>query len=148
VALEDDIAILGATPLLDELDRDALRLIAFSAERMRLAAGDVLFRQAAAADCGFVVISGSFTLSRGPGEATRTVGAGALMGELALLCDTTRPATAVADGPAEVYRIARGLFGRLLDEYPPLAGKLHRRLAARVSANAEALEAIRARLTK
>lgn len=150
MALEDDIRTLARTPLLDELGRDALRLIAFSADRLRLQDGEVLFREGDEADGAFVVTAGSVKLTRGDGDAAaeRMVHAGSLIGEIALLCPTTRPATAVADGPAEVYRIARGLFARLFDEYPELARKLHGRLAERIKTNIRDLKAIEATLRK
>ena len=122
MALEDDIRTLERTPLLDALSRDALRLIAFSAEKRSLRAGEVLFREGDRADSGFVVVAGAIALTRDGGGDEKVVGAGALIGEFALLSDTTRPATATAREPSEVYRIARALFGRLLDEYPDLSG--------------------------
>ena len=146
MALEDDIRTLSETPLFDELGRDALRLIAFSADRVRLAEGDVLFREGDRADSGFVIVAGSLTLTRGGAE--KIVERGALLGELALICDGSRPATAVARQPTEVVRVARGLFQRLFEEYPDLARKLHARLAARVTANVADMRSIEALLRK
>lgn len=150
MGLEDDIRTLGQTPLLDELGRDALRLIAFSAERLTLRPGQTLFREGDVADGGFVVTGGVIRLSRGEDGAggTRLAQVGTLIGELALLTDTTRPATATAEGPAEVYRIARDLFLRLFDEYPELPRKLHARIADRLKSNVRDLKAIEATLRK
>ncbi len=146
MALEDDIRTLGETPMLDQLGRDAQRLIAFSAERVRLAEGEVLFREGDRADSAYVVASGSLTLSRK--DAEKTIGRGALIGELALIDDVRRPATATATEPTELLKIARGLFRRLFDEYPDLARSLHGRLSARVQANIEELKALEARLRR
>ncbi|GBD47708.1 cyclic nucleotide-binding domain-containing protein [Methylopila sp. Yamaguchi] len=136
---------MSRTPLLDELGVDALRLIAFSADRLSLGEGDILFRQGDEADSGFVVVSGAITLTR-RGGSTHLAGPGALIGELALLCDTRRPATAEAAERSEVYRIARSLFGRLLTEYPAVTAKLRARLAARMTQNAADLRAIESTL--
>lgn len=146
MALEDDIRTLSETPLLDQLGRDAQRLIAFSADRVRLAEGDELFREGDRADCGYVVASGSLTLSRG--ETEKRVGRSTLVGELALIADVARPATATAAEPTEVLRIARGLFARLFDEYPDLARNLHARLAQRLQANVAELKTIEALLRR
>lgn len=146
MALEDDIRTLSETPLLDQLGRDAQRLIAFSADRVRLAEGEELFREGEKADCGYVVASGSLTLSRPGGELR--VGRASLVGELALIADIQRPATATAAEPTEVLRIARGLFARLFDEYPDLARNLHARLAQRVKANVAELRSIEALLRR
>lgn len=146
MALEDDIRTLSETPVLDELGRDALRLIAFSADRVRLADGEVLFHENDAANSAFVVTSGALVLTKSGNE--RIVGPSALIGEMALVCDVLRPATATAREPTEALRIARGLFSRLLDEYPDLARKLHARLSARMTANIADLRSIEALLRK
>ncbi|WP_309392270.1 cyclic nucleotide-binding domain-containing protein [Chelatococcus sambhunathii] len=132
--------------MLDQLGRDAQRLIAFSAERVRLAKGDVLFREGDRADSAYVVAAGAVTLSRKGAE--KRVGRGALIGELALIDDVLRPATATAAEPTELLKIARGLFRRLFDEYPDLARSLHGRLAARVQANIDELKSLEARLRR
>ncbi|RXF69574.1 cyclic nucleotide-binding domain-containing protein [Hansschlegelia zhihuaiae] len=146
MALEDDIRTLGETPMLDQLGRDAQRLIAFSADRVRLGEGDVLFREGDRADSGYVVVSGAITLARRGVE--KRVGRASLIGELALIADAARPATATAAEPTEVLRIARGLFARLFDEYPDLARKLHARIAARLQADIAELQSIEALLRK
>lgn len=64
MALSEDMALLNRVELFRELGEDKLRLIAFGAERRRLQAGQVLFRQDAPADCAFVIASGSFELSQ------------------------------------------------------------------------------------
>lgn len=140
MALEDDIRTLGETPLLDQIGRDALRLVAFSADRVWLSAGEVLFREGEPADSGYVVVSGSLNLERR--GSTRVVGRATLIGELALITDTLRPATATAAEPTEVLRIARGLFARLFDEYPDLARKLYARLATRLRVDVADLKSI------
>lgn len=138
MALEDDIRTLSETPLLDQLGRDAQRLIAFSADRVRLAPGQILFREGDLADAGFVVASGEIALTRAGRQ--KRVGRASLIGELALISDGVRPATATATEPTEALRIARGLFSRLFDEYPDLARNLHARLAARLQSSIAELE--------
>ena len=59
MSLESDIAILRNVPLFEGLASDQLRLLAFGAERRRLAAGEIVFRQDAQADAGFVIASGT-----------------------------------------------------------------------------------------
>ncbi len=45
MALTDDIMLLGQVPLFAGFSDDQLRLIAFGAERRRVAAGQTLFRE-------------------------------------------------------------------------------------------------------
>ncbi len=142
MALQDDVRDLGAIPTLRDLGPDALRLIAFSGETRILRAGDVLFRRGDPSDGGFVVLSGAVTLDAGRGRVT-TVRGPALLGDAALLVDTTRPATATAREPSSVLRISRALFRRVLGEYPLGATRLRQTLAARLNALQGDLDVLR-----
>ncbi|MEC5322336.1 cyclic nucleotide-binding domain-containing protein [Aurantimonas sp. A3-2-R12] len=131
MSLESDIAILRNVPLFEGLANDQLRLLAFGAERRRLAAGEIVFRQDAQADAGFVIASGTVALARQGGSQQKIVGVygpGTLLGELALITATTRPANAKAETDCELLRITRSLFRRMLEEYPEYAAGLHERL--------------------
>ena len=100
MGLDDDIAILAAAPLFGFLDRDALRLLTFAAERRDLADGDLLFSRGDPADGGFVVMAGR-----------------------------TRPTEARAEGSAAVMRITPMLMRRVLEEFPAAAQAVHDTLA-------------------
>lgn len=131
MSLESDIAVLAEIPLLAGLSGDQLRLLAFGAEHRRLRAGEILFREGARADAGFVVVKGTVGLVAGrPGheKPVARTGPGTLLGELALLTETRRPATATAETDCDVIRITRTLFRRMLDEYPEIAHALHGKL--------------------
>ena len=123
MALDDDIALLSRQPLLGLMERDALRLVAFSAERRLLRAGDVLFRSGEPADGALLVISGAIALqAEDDGRpADDIVGAGALIGELAMFSAVTRPVTAIVREPAQVMRLSRSVMRRVLGEFPDSA---------------------------
>jgi CRP-like cAMP-binding protein len=125
MALDDDITLLEHVPLFASLGQDPLRLLAFSAETRMLGSGDILFREGQAADSGFVVVEGGFILSNSGGLGDRSVGPGALLGEIALIVATLRPATAIAREPSTVMRIPRMLFRRVLAEFPAAARRVH-----------------------
>ena len=141
MSLEDDVRTLARNPALAELDSDALRLIAFSAETRILRAGDVIFRRNDVSDGGVFVISGSVSLDSG--STTHVFGPGSLLGDLALLSDTRRPATAIAREPSSVLKISRALFHRILNEFPDNAVRLHRTLQARLVGLGNELDSVR-----
>jgi CRP-like cAMP-binding protein len=125
MSIEDDIAFLERVPTLGLLGRDALRILAIGAESRYLHDGNVLFTQGEAADAGYVVQEGLLSLGPVRGEAEPvTVGPGTLLGELALLTETTRPVTATAVEPSTVIRIPRTLFLKMLEGYPEAAVRL------------------------
>jgi CRP-like cAMP-binding protein len=130
LGLDDDIAILAAAPLFGSLDRDALRLLTFAAERRELADGDLLFSRGDPADGGFVVMPGTIRLApRGAGAEPVLAGRAALIGQLALFVRGTRPTEARAEGATELMRITPTLMRRVLEEFPGAAQAVHDTLA-------------------
>ena len=136
MSIEDDISFLERVSTLSLLGREALRILAIGAESRYVHDGDVLFREGEVADAGYVVQEGAFTLASGnarTGIAPITVGPGALIGELALLTETVRPATATATEPSSVIRIPRKLFLKMLEGYPDAARRLREVIALRAT---------------
>ncbi|MCJ2096730.1 Crp/Fnr family transcriptional regulator [Methylobacterium sp. J-072] len=130
MGLDDDIAILADAPLFGFLDRDALRLLTFAAERRELADGDLLFARGDPADGGFVVMSGTIRLAPRVADAEPVrAGRSALIGQLALFVRGTRPTEARAEGATEVMRITPTLMRRVLEEFPAAAQSVYDTLA-------------------
>jgi CRP-like cAMP-binding protein len=149
VTLDQDILILQGVPLFADFPVEQLRLIAFSAEPLKLPPGTTLFREGAPADRGFVVVRGAVKLTTqgddGPRELA-VVGPGSLIGELALLCATTRPATATTSDHTELLAVSRRLLRRMLEEYPEMAGRMRAALSQRLARLTSELGGARERL--
>ena len=136
MSLDRDIALFSRIPLFSGLSTEQLRLLAFSAVRLELSPGQVLFREGAAAMSGYVVAFGGIELAVGQGSKRRvltTCEAGSLIGETALFIENRRPATATAIVSCEVLEIDRKLMSRMLNEYPHVALKLRATLANRLT---------------
>ncbi|SKA27891.1 cyclic nucleotide-binding domain-containing protein [Consotaella salsifontis] len=128
MSLESDIAILQGAALFESLTIDQLRLLAFGAEHRRLRPGETLFREEARSDAAFVIALGEVSLYRRRGGNLVHVGRfgpGTLLGELALITENRRPATAITESDCDLIRIPRALFLRMLQEYPEIALRLH-----------------------
>jgi len=145
LSLEDNIRFLARTPLLAVAGKEALRLLAFSAERVELDAGDILFGRGEEATGGYAVIRGRIRLVPAGGPE-RVVGPGALIGEMALLVETRRPCDAYALEPAVLLAIPRQLFMRMLEEFPTIAAAMRTKLISRMKAQTAELQRIDARL--
>jgi CRP-like cAMP-binding protein len=145
MTIEDDIVFFERVPTLGLLGRDALRILAIGAESRYVHGGEVLFAAGDQADAGFVIQEGSFSLATGKADAGEplVVGRGTLIGELALITETTRPATATALEPSTVLRIPRGLFLKMLDGYPGAAEKLREILTTRCDQSASDIYTVR-----
>ena len=135
MSIENDIALFERVPTLALLGRQALRILAIGAEARYLHDGAVLFYSGDPADAGYVIQEGSLLLQPADAADERdevTAGPGTLLGELALLAETVRPATATATQPSTVIRISRSLFLKMLEGYPVAAKKLRDTMVARV----------------
>ncbi len=146
MTIEDDISFFERVPTLSTLGRQALRILAIGTETRYVHGGEVLFNAGDAAEGGFVIQEGSFSLSAGPasdgGEVI--VGPLTLLGEVALFTETTRPATAIALEPSTVLSIPRPLFLKMLDSFPDSARKLRDIVASRLDQSTREIHNVRA----
>jgi CRP-like cAMP-binding protein len=147
MALADDIERLARTRPFSLLPREAIQLIAFSAEKRMLAANETLFEEGEAGDGGYFVLSGSIMLTAGgrSGPRTRMAREGALIGENAMLAEVHRPAAARATENSLVLRISRAVFHRVLSEFPKEALRIRTELQARTRKIARELDELRIR---
>ncbi len=143
MALKQDIALLRTIPVFAALGREPLRLIAFSAENRQYPAGTVLFRRGEASAAGYVVMSGLVELDAGDGAKPESAATGTLIGELALMIDTERPATATVREAASMLRIPRATFHRVLEEFPETAAAVRDLLATRARVLSARLSGVR-----
>jgi len=151
MSIEDDIALLGRVPLFQLLGSDALRVIAISSDTRPLDKGEILFREGQFAEAAYVVVRGRIglaredaALARRPGQHVEA-GPGALLGEMALITETRRPATATALENSSVMRVPRVIFLRTIDGYPDAAVRVGNALSERLSETLGELEGVRAR---
>ena len=147
MSIEDDIAFFERVPTLRMLGRTALRILAIGAESRYVHDGETLFNAGDSADCGYVIQDGSFTLRSEQLDREEVVaGPGTLLGELALLTEIARPATAIAREPSTVIRISRSLFLKMLEGYPEAAIKLREQVATRTQQAMQDISNVRAML--
>ncbi len=150
MALDETIRILSGVAFFEGFTQDQLRLLAFSAERVSLPQGALLFREGAKADSAFILLSGTIRLLGEEEGESRDMGAirpGALLGMLALIADTQRPTSAVAASPSRLLKIERRDFRRMLEEYPDLAVALHKRMMDEFQAMVEKIERLAPRFS-
>ena len=147
MTIDDEIAFLEQVPILRRLGDGALRSLAIAAETYSVQAGEVLFTAGEAADGACVIQQGSVNLQPERGSEV-VAGPGTLLGELALLAETRRPATATAREACRVLRIPRSTFLKILDSYPDAAQRLRELIASRTDQWAREMENVRAALAR
>ena len=107
---------LGAVRIFAGLSEELRGQLLGRAERCRLAAGDWVFRAGEPAAAMYVVLSGRLeVLIEEPEELViRVLDRGAALGELALLTEKPRSASARARRDSELLKLTRDAFGELI----------------------------------
>jgi CRP/FNR family cyclic AMP-dependent transcriptional regulator len=115
----DKLDLLRKTPLLSALGGREIEEVGRLVDEVDVPAGRVLMREGDTGSEFFVVVSGTVGIDRG-GTRIRTIGPGDFFGEIALLAEGPRSATATADGPATLLVLGHREFHSLMDEYPAI----------------------------
>jgi CRP-like cAMP-binding protein len=116
--------ILMASPLFSGFTEHGVRSVLDSGEVATCEPGAVLFEEGAAADAVLFLLDGeveAFVERDGKEIVFSTMGAGSLIGELAVLCEAPRAATVRVVQQATVLQWNESGFRRLLLRIPQLA---------------------------
>jgi len=105
--------MLRRLPLLAGFATDELERLAQAAEDLEFPGGKVLCREGQRPREFFMIVSGSADITRG-GDHVRTLEAGDIFGQLALIEDAVRSTTVTARTPLRVLMLSRMAFWRLL----------------------------------
>jgi CRP-like cAMP-binding protein len=102
-----------------------------SPDAYEVAAGDALFAEGETGDAMYAVVEGDFVLTH-QGRVVEEVGAGGILGEMALIDSEPRSATATARTTARVVRVDQKQFTFLVHEHPTFSLQVIRIMAERL----------------
>ncbi len=114
-------------------DFDLLTLVGFGEEVQVVKAGENLFKKGEHRDRMYLVKSGQIDIKIGE-RLLETIGPGETLGEMALIDQSHRSATAVASVESEVVVINERRFLRLIEKQPSFALELLRIVCRRLRA--------------
>ena len=118
---------LRKIPLFKELDDDELLKVAEIAIKKNFPGGSIIFREGEKGDSLFLIVYGSIrilkTSERGEEEIVR-LASGSVFGELALIDDSPRSATAITLENSELLDITRDNLNNLVEKYPVIGVKI------------------------
>lgn len=129
--MTDKLEILRGVPLFADLDERSLQAVAILAHECAFKAGDSFMLEGENGDEFYVIVDGTVRIERG-GRAVRSMTAGGFLGEIALLEQRPRTATATATTDVKALEIRSHEFERLMATLP----EVQRRIRAAVDRRA------------
>jgi len=137
--LEQDVETLRNIPLFAGLPTPRLKLIAYTAEVVRFAPGEVIVQQGDPADAVYIVTEGEAEVWIRDAEGNEihlaTMGRNSLFGETAVICKGRRTATVKARDRVATFT----LFLDLVRQSPEIGMQVMTVLAERVERTSNAL---------
>jgi len=135
---------LAVLPLFRGLSPLQLAAIARRAERVAYSPGAVIIEENALAEAAVLIVAGSAARVSGPELLGRSepVVAGSLLGEAAMLVETTYGSTVVARTAVRAVHITRDAMQEQMLQDPLLADRLVQNLAKRLTAFADELRRV------
>jgi CRP-like cAMP-binding protein len=127
----DKLEILRGVPLFADLDERSLQAVAILAHEVAFTAGDSFMLEGENGDEFYVIVDGTVRIERG-GRAVRSMTAGGFLGEIALLEQRPRTASATATTDVRALEIRSHEFERLMATLP----EVQRRIRAAVDRRA------------
>jgi CRP/FNR family cyclic AMP-dependent transcriptional regulator len=117
MAADTKIQALRSVSLFSNLRDRELEELAQLADEVDLPAGHVLMREGETASQMFVIGSGAARVDRG-GREIAQVGPGAVLGEMAIIAEGPRTATATLTEPGHLFVVGHREFHALMDDMP------------------------------
>ncbi len=129
--------LISGVPLFATIPPDELAELATELQQVTYPAGTILMREGERGDGVYIVLAGTFDIIKELGSDDERLfgrrGAGEIVGEMGLLNqDGLRTASARAASDAQVIRLTRVDFERLLGRYPTIAYEMLRMLSIRL----------------
>jgi CRP-like cAMP-binding protein len=125
------LEILKRVPLLSALGRREIEEVGMLAEEIDVPSGKVLMREGDTGREFFVLVNGTVGIDRG-GRSIRTMESGDFFGEIALLDEGPRTATATTESDAKLLVLGHREFHSLMDRFPAIRTCVLEALAARI----------------
>ena len=133
----EKMMLIRQVPIFAELDPEDLEELGAIVEERRVEAGKDVFREGEPGDAVYLVVKGGVTVFTGgtdgrPERTLSTLGAGACIGEMAVLDASPRSATVRATGRTRLLRVPGEGFKRVMSERPEMSQAIVAELVKRM----------------
>lgn len=128
----DKVDVLRKIPLLADLSKKELELVARNTTEAEVEGGTHLMRQGERGQEAMVILSGTAAVNRS-GRKIKELGAGDVVGEISLVTNAHRTADVVATTDLQVLVADAREFSSILDQNPKVAMKVMKTIADRLA---------------
>ncbi len=128
---DEKLELLKRVPLLSGLGRREIEEVGRLAEEIDVPSGKVLMREGDPGREFFVLVKGQVGIERG-GKQLRTIEGGDFFGEIALLSEGPRSATATTSADSKLLVLGHREFHSLMDQFPAIRTCVLEALAKRI----------------
>jgi CRP/FNR family transcriptional regulator, cyclic AMP receptor protein len=129
--MDQKLELLKRTPLLADLNQHDLMEVGRLADEVDAKAGKVLMREGDPGREFFVIIDGTVSIDRG-GRHVRTMGPGDFLGDIALVVERPRTATATVETDSRLIVLGHREFHSLMDQFPSIRVSVLESIALRL----------------
>lgn len=123
-------AILQSLPVFADLDSRSIDAVGALARVISAPADTVLLREGEAAESFYVIVTGTVRVQR-MGEFVRSMSDGGFLGEIALVEERERTATATCATDCELLEFGSHEFGRVMATFPDVRSRVEAAMARR-----------------
>lgn len=147
--LNEAVKVLGKIPIFAKLEPAKLKLLAFASDYLTFENGETLFRAGERSDGVYLIDDGEaeVIVEEGGREIiVATHGKHKLIGEMAVIRNSSRAAMVRAKGTLKALRVNDDLFLKLVTQNPDTALRVMQLLCYNIVASMESYEKLEARL--
>jgi CRP/FNR family cyclic AMP-dependent transcriptional regulator len=128
---DEKVEFLAKVPMFSACNQKELRKLAAAVDRVEVPKGEVLMTEGTPGHEFFLIVDGKANVTL-RGKTLAKLGPGDFVGEMALLDQGPRSATAVAQTPMELLMLTSRDFSNILEEIPLVTKKIMKGMASRL----------------
>ncbi|HET7495744.1 MAG TPA: cyclic nucleotide-binding domain-containing protein [Candidatus Limnocylindrales bacterium] len=129
--MDQKLELLKRTPLLADLSKRDIEEVGRLADEVDVRAGRVLLKEGDPGREFFVIIDGQIEITK-EGRHLRTMGAGEFLGDIALVVERPRTATATAVTDSRLLVVGHREFHSLMEQFPSIRVSVLESIALRL----------------
>lgn len=128
--MDQKVDLLARLPLFSTLDRRSMEAVATLAREVAVPAGTVLMREGDPAESFYLIVAGTVRVQRA-GAPVRSLTDGGFLGEIALIEEGERTATATCETDCRLLVLGRFEFDRVMATFPDIRTRVSAAVARR-----------------